>query len=396
MLKKVKKFGVFMKKIVFFCLFLLTIAISIPAMPQKASADIAGYSISFSAKIYNDSTGQYLDASGFNSATSVFTADYSDFLGNSSITFTGKEVPSDQNPSSKTFVYKWQSATGKVVSHSANLTLYKTSNWFDTQLISFGETRYKLTITDEQGNTLEKAISVRITDNLNACKLFTYDPIIPAEVNSLSEPLEFSAKLPIVNGTSINWYVKKPNSANYILAETNKEQFVFDPAVMVNNQNGFGEYQVLAIAQNKNTKKYYYSKTYFINAVEKATSINQEEYKIISKVINNTKAKIEAFKYSIQNSENLNVENIYWYLNDVRVATGETFTYEPTTTDVYKIIAKYKKSDNAIVEIGTHRETPNATGTLELILVLLACGVVLSAIFATSIIVTNKKRDVIW
>lgn len=385
-----------MKKIVFFCLFLLSFAILMPIFPQHAAADISGYSINFTAKSYNSNTGEYLDAEGFNPATSVFAADYSDIANAGSITFIGKEVAIGEEATSKTFTYKWQSASGQIMSNSSNLTLYKTATEYDTPLIAVGETRYKLTITDESNNILEKAISVRITDTYNSCSLCTFDPIIPAEINSSSTPLVFGAKLPIVNGTSINWYLKTSKSTNYVLMAANKEQFVLDPSSTINNQNGFGTYQIIAIAYNKNTKQYYYSKTYSLNTIERSTSIDQSQFKIVSNVVNNTKAKIEAFSYSIENSENLNVENIIWYLNDIRVGTGETFTYEPTTTDAYKISAKYKKSDNAIVEIGTLREVPGATGTLELILWILAGVAVLSAIFAASIIITNKKRDVVW
>ena len=123
------------------------------------------------------------------------------------------------------------------------------------------------------------------------------------------------AKLPIANGSTVNWYLKTPNSAEYNIVKSNVDAYMFVCDSIINNTNGFGIYKLMAIAYNKNTKQYYYSKVFEINGAETTKNIVQTEYSIITKKVDNTKANIEAFYYTLSNSTNLNEANIFWYIN---------------------------------------------------------------------------------
>ncbi len=386
-----------MKKYTIFCLFLLILCLSPCIFQNDVYAELEGYTINISSQIANDSSGQYVDTDKFNSATSTFTADYSDFIETGSISFIGSATASEETTTTPTFTYEWKNSAGDLLTNSSNLVLYKKATTTDQSLILIGETKYVFTIKNATDNTSEqKVITVKITDSNNTCDLHMFLPTIPAEVTNASSDLKFSAKLPIVNGSAINWYLKMPNGTAYNSVQSNSEKYTFRPSELVNNKNGFGIYKIMAIGYNKNTKSYYYSTEYEILGTEATKNLITSDYTIAVRVIDNTRANVEAYEYSLTNSSNLNCENIVWYINNIKYATGSAFIYEPSDTDAYKVVAKYKKTDGTITEIATHRQEPNATGTEQLIIYILVAVAVLSAIFATSIIVTNKKRDVVW
>ena len=70
-------------------------------------------------------------------------------------------------------------------------------------------------------------------------------------------------------------------------------------------------------------------------------------------------------------------------------------TYEPDKTDEYTVTAKYQQGTNMFV-LATTMAKPLPTNIY--VYVLCGAGVLLAitAIFAISIAVTNKKRDVVW
>lgn len=385
-----------MKKLHFFAIFLLIATVFTFCPKQIAYGELNGYTINIFAQFATDSSSNYSDCENFDAITKTLSDDYSSFGTDGSIIFTGQAVATGEENSS-TLAYEWKTSSGEVLTNSSSLILYKKAQTQEQPLIMIGETKYVLTITNSQDSSYSQiVVTTKITDTSSSCKLLTYAPTIPAEVNSSSDNLSFSAKLPIVNGSVINWYLKTPNSSSFNLVKSNVENYVFTTSSIVNNLNGFGTYKLMAIAYNKNTKNYYYSETFKINGAETAKTVIQTDYTINIKKVDNTKANIEAFHYTLNNSANLNEENIFWYINSTRMHTGASFTYEPLNTEAYKIIAKYQKADGTLIELSNIKQEPATTGTYILIIYIGIAVVILSAILATSIIITNKKRDVVW
>lgn len=384
-----------MKKMHFFAIFLLIATIFTFCPKQIAYGELNGYTINVFAQFATGSSGNYSDCENFNAVTNTLLEDYSTFGTNGSLIFTGQAVANGK--ANSTLAYEWKTPSGAVLTNSSSLILYKNAENPEQPLIMIGETKYVLTITNTQDNSFSQiVVTTKITDTSSTCQLLTYTPTIPAEVNSLSDNLSFSAKLPIVNGTTINWYLKTPNSSSFNIVKSNVENYVFTTSSIINNANGFGTYKLMAIAYNKNTKNSYYSKTIEINGVETAKTIVQADYTINVKKVDNTKANIEAFYYTLSNSTNLNEQNIFWYINSTRMHSGSSFTYEPLNTDAYKIIVKYQKADGTLIELSNLKQEPATTGTYILIIYIGVAVVILSTILAISIIITNKKRDVVW
>jgi len=385
-----------MKKLHFFAIFLLIATVFTFCPKQIAYGELSGYTINIFAKVATSQSGNYTDSENFNAVTNTLSDDYSSFGTDGSIIFTGQAVATGEENSS-TLAYEWKTSSGEVLTNSSSLILYKKAQTQEQPLIMIGETKYVLTITNSQDSSYSQiVVTTKITDTSSTCQLLTYTPTIPAEVNSLSDNLSFSAKLPIVNGTTINWYLKTPNSSSFNIVKSNVENYVFTTSSIINNANGFGTYKLMAIAYNKNTKNSYYSKTIEINGVETAKTIVQSDYTINVKKVDNTKANIEAFYYTLSNSTNLNEQNIFWYINSTRMHSGSSFTYEPLNTDAYKIIVKYQKADGTLIELSNLKQEPATTGTYILIIYIGVAVVILSTILAISIIITNKKRDVVW
>lgn len=385
-----------MKKILIFSLFLLSLVFcSVPAT-SSANAEIAGFSASISAKVANSSANQFTETDKFSTLTNTFNADYAYFIDSGAICFSASLTPDGDNNASIMPVYEWKTSSGTIVSTSSDLVLKKTISSPTDPMIIIGESRYVCTITNlADGSFEEVGVTVKITDS-NTCKMQTFSSNIPESVTKLNSILSFFAKLPIASGTTINWYLKTPNSTEFSLVLSNSETFDFEPASLINAQNGYGKYQIMAIGNNKNTNQYYYGKIYSIFGTTPNPDFAETKYNISSKIVENTKANIEAFKYTLTNIQNLNPDQIYWYINNTRMSSGTTFTYEPQATDAYKIIAKYKNDDGTIIELDTIKQEPKVTGTYILFIYIGAGVLALTIIFSISIIVTNKKRDVVW
>lgn len=385
-----------MKKRVIFCLFLLTLCIASFKLPSMAFAEIDESTIILSAKTATSYGEDYVDNGAFNSETSTYTSDLEVF-GNDGSILLSVAVGTDGIGA---YTYQWKNSNGFVLSNSAELILHKKIESMSNEPIMVGDSTYTVTIINSDGESAEKSILVRISDNklLSTIQSFAINEI-PESITNSSSALSFYAKLPVVSGVTTTWQIKTPNATSYRDIATT-EKFTFDPSQMLTPENGYGEYRLFAIAHDSKTSKTYYSKTFTINASAPELGANTSAYTISSTVVDNSKANIEAFKFTLSTTANLNVDNIYWYVSEndvlVKTSTGDFFVYEPTTTDAFKVVAKYKTPSNNLIELASYRGSPQVTGTHILIIYIVVAVAVLSIILAISIKITNKKRDVVW
>lgn len=388
--------GFFMKKSIIFYLFLLTICTFFIAVPKVANAEMDASAIIITAKISTAYGEDYIDGGEFNAETSTFSADMEVF-GKSGCILLSASVKDFGN-----YTYQWKDASGRVVSNASDLNINKqisTAN-INKSPIMVGDSTYTITIINsETGESSLKNVLIRITDrnmitSIQSHAIGNFDN--PLTISS--DPITFFAKLPIINGIETTWYIKTPNSTSY-RPICNEEKFIFEPSQILSSENGYGDYKLFAVALNTATSQKHYSQTYTVKTVAPKISQNVAGYSITSKVVDNSRANIEGFKYTLNTTANLDAKNIYWYVsvNDVMVktSTGDVFVYEPTTTTSFKVEAKYKTAEG-LITLASHKESPQVTGTHILIISVLVGVAILSVILTISIKVTNKKRDVVW
>ena len=390
-----------MKKIAIFSVFLLILSFSVLIFPNSTYAKIDNYTISITC----DVQGALSDSYTF--SANKFTADYSIFADNGSITFTASAVSNLENPEDDQIEYQWLNSDKKVISESENLILYKSISALnlDGQIIqtdyrttqSNYQSVYVLVVLNKTKNQKDEIlVSVSISDENKLLEMQSLSSNIPATVYNQSEDISFYAIVPTLANNEVNWFIKYPNSTSFeLMASGNK--CVFSPSALINPKIGYGEFKVIAIC--KTSSKTFYSKTYTINSQPSAFVYDGPgSIAILNTKIENSKAKIEAFVYSLSKTTNMDYSNIYWYINGESVAVGDSFVYEPTSTDKYKVSVKYKDPNTGVLSeiLDSHDEAPQTTDTHILILAILACVAVLSGILAISIVVTNKKRDVVW
>ena len=389
-----------MKKITIFSIFLLILSFSAILFPEQTYAKIDNYTISINCQVQNFSSNEYT----FNA--NKFVADYSIIKEDGFISFTASAINNIEGEQKDVIEYQWLNSERKVISDNQNLKLYKSLSQLDLdrQIIKTNftnkqtsrESIYVLVVVNKTKNQKDEIpVTVSITDTNNELKMQTLSSDIPEKVYSHSEDIDFYAIMPTVATNEISWFVKQPGSTSYELKATGN-MFTFSPTKMIDPNVADGEYKIVALC--KTTSKTYYSKVHTINA----STLTFENpglgaISILNAKVQNSRAKIEAFRYSLSNTENMNYSNIYWYVNGVRVASGASFVYEPITTEKYKVTVKYNDPIKGLSDIlDSHDETPENTDTYILILAVIGAVIVLSGILAASIIVTNKKRDVVW
>lgn len=200
-------------------------------------------------------------------------------------------------------------------------------------------------------------------------------------------------------GNGFLWHLKTPNSTAYKKIYTvNKNNATGNVLENVNtyfsSENGFGEYKLFASAKTSAMVITSNVITFEVKAGELDLK-NMSKYSITKQVVNNSKAEVEAFSFLLNNAKNdwLDYGKIVWYVNGEKTAVGESFVYQPETTESFKLEVKYETSNTSIAEITIK---PNSTGTIKLLLIIAGVVVVLSGIFAISVKALNKKRDVVW
>ena len=379
-----------MKKIVFFSIFLLILSFSVTLIGNNAYAEISDYSFTISCLEQTSQNSGYVSTSNFNSQTNTYWAEYSTFLKGASVFFTVSETSGETN-NSNYFSYQWASSSGTILSTTKELILYRDFSIQepDRPLLKVGETKFILQITNQTNQeTKETVLTVAISDNNSSLAMQTNSSNIPSSINSSSEEINFYATIPTTATTKISWYIKSPNSSSFSKVSS-QSNFCFAPNNYINQASGYGSYKVMAIG--KTSQKTYYSNVYTINAKPEVLTFGAGIYSIKYKKITNSKTNIEAFEYTINNTNNMISEYLCWYVNGTKICNGFSLKYEPTTTDEFKVVARYNGQ-----EVASRVETPKPTDTYILYIILGASVIVLVTILVLSIKITNRKRDVVW
>ena len=393
-----------MKKTTFFCIFLLIFSLSILIFPPAASAEDLSDTGNIYCQVYETSANNYVNTSYFDSSTNTFSADYSLFS-NSGLQrikfYVNKSEIEEQNPSS-IIQYRWESPSGEVLGYTNEIVLYRDLNEAKNLnlLVQAGNSRVSLIVTINNIPT-QYDINLLISDTSNTVSLQTYcSGNLNGTIYKNSPEITFNAIIPTTTTSNISWYIKTPQETKYNFV-TNASTYTFKPSEVLNKYNGYGTYNVMAIGTLG--QKTFYSQIYTINSKQNSLVLGPGHVTIKSTETQNTMASVQAFTYSLSSStivvEDLDFNNIYWYINNVKVATGETYTYEPTTTDKFSVSVKYYdgvtplSSTQVIAKI---EQSPRNTGTYIYILAIVGIVAILSGILTISIIISNKKRDVVW
>lgn len=328
---------------------------------------------------------------------------YADYTSNNTITFVATAFNGSEALANTDLTYSWYDVTNKehpvLLSSINTLTLDKTYTSDGAHLIYVGEKTYQIKVSGYGIEDFSVNLSVFITDTTN--QIIVTSLSSPLGVNQYGNYLiskstnsfEVNAILSKLKvDTTINWFLKAPNSSSYQLFAEGPTCPIL-PYSLISNTNGFGEYKLFAGAQSSSIL--YTSPMIIFKAT--AGDLNENlTYNIVSKTINNTKAEVEAFTFTLENAitDGIDSSKIIWYVNNQKYATGESFTYEPTNNETFTVEAKYQSA--SLTSLATLETTPKSTGTLKIVLIVVGVVAFLSIIFAISVRTLNKRRDVIW
>ena len=326
---------------------------------------------------------------------------YADYVDNNYITFDATLYNGTDPVALDGLTYTWTDVTNEdnktVLSNNSKLALDKICSETGSHLIYVGTKHYQISITGS-GVEISQTLTVDITDTSNQIIVtkmsepFGMDASGAYLIDKNSVPFQVQSILSKLKvDCTTNWFLKTPNSSSFdLLASGNVCSL--SPASLVTSTNGFGEYKLFAGAQSSSIL--YTSEIITFKA--SAGTVVPENYHITSKVVDNSKAEVQAFTYTLENAslDGIDFSKVIWYVNGVRQAKGETFTYEPTNNEKYVVEVKYKGA--SLTSLGTIETTPKSTGTLKMILFIAGGVAVISVIFGLVVKAFNKRRDNIW
>lgn len=329
-----------------------------------------------------------------------FEADYTsnDIITFEAYVYNGEEIVSDIE-----LTYTWYDITNRenpiLLSTNNSLTLDKIYSDEGTHLIYVGEKSYQIKVSAQGLEDFSENLVVNITDSTNQIIVTNLSKALGVNqsgqylITKSTQAFQVDALLSKLKvDSTINWFLKTPNSSSYIMFAEGPTCPI-TPSSLISSKNGFGEYKLFAGAQSSSIL----FTSPMITFKASAEELNPElTYSISSKTIDNTKAEVEAFTFTLENAstDGIDVSKIIWYINSQKYASGESFTYEPTNNESFVVEAKYQGA--SLTPLASLETTPKSTGTLKMILVIAGVIAILSTIFGISVKTLNKRRDVTW
>jgi len=301
--------------------------------------------------------------------------------------------------------YVWKDTTNNanlVVATQANLTLDKVLDQDLANLMRMGIKTYQVTISNEAENiNISQTITLEITSQngkiilIESPKNLTTNSSGQYVINNNTNNILISSKMATTNDSAIPvWYYKTPNSSTYNFFSEGSNCTII-PKDLISSKNGYGVYKFFACCQINNNVYTSDTLEFVCNA---GSAVDTEgHYSITSDIVPNSKAQVEAYAYTLKNAANdhLDFNKIIWFVEGEKVGAGETFTYEPTSNKEYSVSVKYQTADG-FQTLAVTTTKPASTGTVYLIIYILAGALVLFVIFIINVKRLNKKRDVVW
>lgn len=334
-----------------------------------------------------DKNGNAFDNTVFNN--NVLSIDYADMDDNFKVTFRTNATSGAAQWKKDNVALSFQ--------NEYELSLFKTTSNAE-QLLLVGDSKYTFLLSNG-ADTMSVDVNVKITDKTSIRKLLFFSTLSIEEITHNSPAITLKALLPTTKPYTVTYFIKTPNSNEYIPQEsTTANTFVFTPSTMINSNNGYGTYGFMASAvENVSNRDTLLHHSNAISYKAKLDSIDIADVTIEYTVIENTRARVEAGKFILAGIDDLDISLIQWYVGDnILCGVGAEFIYEPTNTDPYRVIAKYATSDQALTKLAEIKIEPQTTGTSLLILYVAGGIAIISIFFTISIIITNKRRDVAW
>lgn len=328
---------------------------------------------------------------------------FADYESNNIITFVAS-LHNGQTPvDTSNLTFAWYDITAKdnpiFLSANETLTLDKTYTSSGSHLIYAEKRSYQITISGDGIEDIYANLTVNISDTKNQIIVTSLNKALNVNqygnyiINKQTEAFEVNSRLSKSNvEATISWFLKTPNSSSYKLIAEGPTCAIY-PYNLITSENGFGEYKLYAGAQSSSIL--FTSKLITFKA--SAGELNESlDYSITSKTIANTKAEVEAFTFTLDNAEADGIDHskIIWYINNQKLGSGASFTYEPTSNETFVVEAKYQGA--SLTPLASLETTPQSTGTLKMILVIAGIVLVLSTIFGIYVKILNKRRDVTW
>lgn len=212
-----------------------------------------------------------------------------------------------------------------------------------------------------------------------------------------SQPITFTASVPIVEAYTVEWYLKAPKTATYKKMQTTGKSFTFLPI----EYNVAGEYKLFA--QAILPTEVIESQTYTIKLNAKDIQIT-ELFNIICETYSNTETGLEAYKLSIELDPTYDENRIVWYIGSSEtkakaMKVGKEYDFSPEIAIEYIVTVKLMNKDGTRIEQQISNTLPLTPKPVQNSNILMYCLIAVGALVVlcvASILISNKGREKIW
>lgn len=212
-----------------------------------------------------------------------------------------------------------------------------------------------------------------------------------------SQPITFTASVPIVETYTVEWYLKTPKTATYKKMKSANKSFTFSPL----EYNVAGEYKLFA--QAILPTQVIESKTFTIKLNAKDIQITQL-FNILCETYSNTETGLEAFKLSIELGPEFDENRIVWYIGSAEtkakaMKVGKAYDFSPEVATEYVVSVKLMSKDGTRVEQQISNTLPLTPKPVQDSNILVYCLIAVGALVilcVASILISNKGREKIW
>lgn len=268
---------------------------------------------------------------------------------------------------------------------------------------------FKITIKEDgsQDRLLEKTLQLKITTSQSPKLNTKINGSSELKAGSIEVSTTLTSSLMVAENYVVVWYRKTPNSTSYIKISTG-DSYTVNIDNQAPNVYGYGEYSYIAVATTSTSNATYVSEPISITLI--ASEIEETaKYYIQKESAPNTKSDTEAFKLSLVSEDGspvyLNEKNIIWVVvgsntSESVIGTGLSTIFEPQLSGTYLIDVKITSSEypqgRSLLTEGKLQLISNANSTLKILMYVgIAVGVMALGL-VISIIITTKKRELIW
>lgn len=332
------------------------------------------------------------------------TLNYDKMLSEVTITSSIADYEKYIDPKISKITYSWSIPKFEFNAQGETLKLSK------NDILAVGNVDFTCSITfvdnsDNQVATISKIITVQIDTSNPSLSVKNDSGVTTLKSGTSNMSTELSLKLLTSEEYTAQWFRKTPNSTCYTKIKDGKS-YTVEILNEAPQTNGYGIYSYIAVATTTTTNSVYVSEPMEIT-ISPSDYVQTTKYYVKKESIPNSRSDAEAFRLTLMSESEeaiyLDQSKIVWVVvgsntNSV-IGTGLSAEFQPQTSGTYIVDVKLNMDNGesrSILTDGRIQIISTVNAAYKIILWVGISIAVMGIALTVSIIVTTKKREIIW